>query len=64
VVEAGLYVTAGTRVSLEDGSVVKAVELSGRSGLLLRRNSTTGAVEALPRTEGATVELNEALHAN
>jgi 2,3,4,5-tetrahydropyridine-2-carboxylate N-succinyltransferase len=64
VVEAGLYVTAGTRVSLEDGGVVKAVDLSGRSGLLFRRNSTTGAVEALPRTEGATVELNEALHAN
>jgi 2,3,4,5-tetrahydropyridine-2,6-dicarboxylate N-succinyltransferase len=64
VVEAGLYVTAGTRVSLEDGGVVKAVDLSGRSGLLFRRNSTTGAVEALARTEGATVELNEALHAN
>jgi 2,3,4,5-tetrahydropyridine-2,6-dicarboxylate N-succinyltransferase len=64
VVEAGLYVTAGTRVSLEDGKVVKAVDLSGRPGLLFRRNSTTGAVEALPRTEGATVELNEALHAN
>jgi 2,3,4,5-tetrahydropyridine-2,6-dicarboxylate N-succinyltransferase len=72
VVEAGLYVTAGTRVTLLDdatehadgGSVVKAVDLSGRSGLLLRRNSTTGAVEALPRTEGAKVELNEALHAN
>jgi 2,3,4,5-tetrahydropyridine-2-carboxylate N-succinyltransferase len=44
--------------------VVKAVDLSGRSGLLLRRNSTTGAVEALPRTEGAKVELNETLHAN
>jgi 2,3,4,5-tetrahydropyridine-2-carboxylate N-succinyltransferase len=70
VVEAGLYVTAGTRVTLiEDehadrGEVVKAVDLSGRSGLLLRRNSTTGAVEALPRTEGAKVELNETLHAN
>jgi 2,3,4,5-tetrahydropyridine-2,6-dicarboxylate N-succinyltransferase len=64
VVEAGLYVTAGTRVTLDDGAVVKAVELSGRSGLLLRRNSTSGAVEALPRTEGAKVELNEALHQN
>ena len=64
VVEAGLYVTAGTRVTLVEGEVVKAVELSGRSGLLLRRNSTTGAVEALPRTEGAAVELNQALHAN
>ncbi|WP_018335238.1 2,3,4,5-tetrahydropyridine-2,6-dicarboxylate N-succinyltransferase [Actinomycetospora chiangmaiensis] len=64
VVEAGLYVTAGTRVTLDDGAVVKAAELSGRSGLLLRRNSTSGAVEALPRTEGAKVELNEALHQN
>jgi 2,3,4,5-tetrahydropyridine-2-carboxylate N-succinyltransferase len=64
VVEAGLYVTAGTRVTLDDKSVVKAVELSGRSGLLLRRDSVTGAVHALPRTEGARVELNAALHAN
>ena len=64
VVEAGLYVTAGTRVTLDDGSVVKAVELSGRSGILLRRDSVTGAVHALPRTEGAKVELNAALHAN
>jgi 2,3,4,5-tetrahydropyridine-2-carboxylate N-succinyltransferase len=64
VVEAGLYVTAGTRVTLDDGIVVKAVELSGRSGMLLRRDSTTGTVHALPRTEGARVELNRALHAN
>lgn len=64
VVEAGLYVTAGTRVTLDDGAVVKASELSGRSGLLLRRNSTTGAVQGLPRSEGARVGLNAALHAN
>ena len=64
VVEAGLYVTAGTKVTLDDRSVVAARELSGRSGMLLRRNSTTGTVEALPRTEGARVELNAALHAN
>ena len=67
VVEAGLYVTAGTRVTLiesrEDTRVVKASELSGLSNLLFRRNSTTGAVEALPR-EGGSVELNPALHAN
>ena len=50
VVEAGLYVTAGTRVALPDGEVVKARELSGADGLLFRRNSQTGAVEALPRT--------------
>ena len=64
IVEAGLYVTAGTKVTLDDRSVVPARELSGRSGMLLRRNSTTGTVEALPRTEGARVELNAALHAN
>jgi 2,3,4,5-tetrahydropyridine-2,6-dicarboxylate N-succinyltransferase len=63
VVEAGLYVTAGTRVTLPDGSVVKGGELSGRDNLLFRRNSTSGAVEALPRA-GGTVELNVALHAN
>ena len=51
-------------MTLEDGAVVKAAELSGRSGLLLRRDSVTGAVHALPRTEGAKVELNAALHAN
>jgi 2,3,4,5-tetrahydropyridine-2,6-dicarboxylate N-succinyltransferase len=63
VVEAGLYVTAGTRVTLPDGAVVKALELSGRDGILLRRNSTTGAVEALPRTPGS-VALNAELHTN
>ncbi|ONK15194.1 2,3,4,5-tetrahydropyridine-2,6-dicarboxylate N-succinyltransferase [Streptomyces sp. MP131-18] len=61
VVEAGLYVTAGTRVSLPDGSVVKARELSGAHNLLFRRNSTTGVVEALQRT-GTWGGLNEALH--
>lgn len=67
VVEAGLYVTAGTRVTLlearAESRVVKASELSGISNLLFRRNSTTGAVEALPR-EGGAIELNPALHAN
>jgi 2,3,4,5-tetrahydropyridine-2-carboxylate N-succinyltransferase len=63
VVEAGLYVTAGTRVALPDGGVAKAAELSGRPGLLYRRNSVTGAVEVLPRT-GAWGGLNAALHAN
>jgi 2,3,4,5-tetrahydropyridine-2-carboxylate N-succinyltransferase len=64
IVEAGLYVTAGTRVTTPDGTVVKAVQLSGANGLLFRRNSTTGAVEVLAR-EGAWSEgLNEALHAN
>ena len=70
VVEAGLYVTAGTKVTLvaprgaePDGRVVKARELSGQNGLLFRRNSQTGAVEVVPR-EGRTVELNDALHQN
>ncbi|MFK4087395.1 2,3,4,5-tetrahydropyridine-2,6-dicarboxylate N-succinyltransferase [Kribbella sp. NPDC020789] len=63
VVEAGLYVTAGTKVTLPDGSVVKARELSGQPGLLFLRNSVTGAVEARPR-KGEGITLNEALHAN
>jgi 2,3,4,5-tetrahydropyridine-2-carboxylate N-succinyltransferase len=63
VVEAGLYVTDGTKVGLPDGSVVKARELSGRDGMLLIRNSVTGAVEVRGR-QGRTVELNAALHAN
>jgi 2,3,4,5-tetrahydropyridine-2-carboxylate N-succinyltransferase len=62
-VEAGLYVTAGTLVTLPDGEVVKARELSGASGLLFRRNSRTGTVEALPRS-GHWAGLNAALHAN
>ncbi|MEV8239109.1 2,3,4,5-tetrahydropyridine-2,6-dicarboxylate N-succinyltransferase [Microbacterium testaceum] len=61
VVEAGLYVTAGTKVKVGD-EVVKAGELSGRNGILFRRNSLTGAVEASARA-GVGVTLNEALHA-
>jgi 2,3,4,5-tetrahydropyridine-2-carboxylate N-succinyltransferase len=64
VVEAGLYVTAGTKVTvLADGQTTqtKASALSGKSGLLYRRNSMTGAVEVLPR-DGHGVSLNEALH--
>jgi 2,3,4,5-tetrahydropyridine-2-carboxylate N-succinyltransferase len=63
VVEAGLYVTAGTKVTLQDGRVVKARELSGSSGMLLIRNSVTGTVEARSRT-GHGITLNSALHAN
>jgi 2,3,4,5-tetrahydropyridine-2,6-dicarboxylate N-succinyltransferase len=63
VVEAGLYLTAGARVTLPDGDVVKARELSGASGLLFRRNSQTGAIEAIPRT-GTWGGLNAVLHAN
>ena len=63
VVEAGLYVTAGTKVTLPDGAAVAARTLSGQDGLLLRRNSVTGAVEAQART-GDGIALNAALHAN
>ncbi|MEU8569491.1 2,3,4,5-tetrahydropyridine-2,6-dicarboxylate N-succinyltransferase [Streptomyces pathocidini] len=63
IVEAGLYVTAGTRVTLPDGQVVKAVELSGANNLLFRRNSTTGTVEVLQRS-GSWGGLNEALHSH
>ena len=65
VVEAGLYVTAGTKVTMVTDSgqqVVSARELSGRSQLLFRRNSVTGAVEAIVR-EGGGFELNADLHA-
>lgn len=67
VVEAGLYITAGTRVTVllpgKDPQVVKAATLSGVSNLLFRRHSETGRIEALPRVNN-TVELNDALHAN
>lgn len=63
VVEAGLYVTAGTKATLPDGSTIAARALSGQDGLLLRRNSVTGAVEVLPRT-GDGIALNAALHSN
>ena len=63
IVEAGLYVTAGTRVTLPDGQVVKAGELSGRSDVLFRRNSTTGVVEARPQTADWG-SLNADLHHN
>lgn len=70
VIEAGLYVTAGTKVTLQPAKgsddaprVVAARELSGRDGLLFRRHSLTGAVEAVPRP-GVGIELNPDLHAN
>ena len=63
VVEAGCYVTAGTKVTMPGGDVVKAASLSGADGLLFRRNSVSGAVEAVPRP-GTGIDLNPALHAN
>lgn len=70
VVEAGLYVTAGAKVAIagqtdhhNNPRIVKAKELAGRNGILFRRNSLTGGIEAVMR-EGAGVVLNEELHAN
>ena len=63
VVEAGCYVTYGTKVTLPDGTVTKAGELSGASNILFRRNSVSGAIEAVP-WKGEGIELNAALHAN
>lgn len=63
IVEAGLYVTAGTKVRLSDGTVVAARTLSGQSGLLYRRNSQTGCVEAIATDASRWGGLNTALHA-
>ena len=64
IVEAGLYLTAGTRVTFPDGEVVKAGDISGADGLLFRRNSQSGAVEAIPREGAGWQGLNEDLHKN
>jgi hypothetical protein len=56
-------VTAGTKLTLQDGRVVKASELSGSSGILFIRNSLTGTVEARSRI-GHGITLNSSLHAN
>jgi 2,3,4,5-tetrahydropyridine-2-carboxylate N-succinyltransferase len=61
VVEAGLYLTSGTIVTLPDGTRIKALDLSGQSGVLYRRNSVTGAVEVLQRF-GPKIALNTELH--
>ena len=66
VVEAGTYITAGTKVTVLEGEgsrVVKAAELSGANNVLLRRNSVSGAIEAVA-WKGQGIELNSALHAN
>ncbi len=63
IVEAGLYLTAGTKVTLPEGDVRAGRELSGVNGLLFRRNSMSGAVEAVPNGANWT-GLNDALHAN
>ena len=63
IVEAGAYVTAASKIRLPDGTVVKARELSGARGMLFRRNSTDGSLEALPRS-GNWGGLNSVLHSN
>ena len=63
VVEAGVYITAGSMISLPDGSIVKAKELSGANNLLFRRNSQSGALEAVAKS-GKWAGLNSALHNN
>jgi 2,3,4,5-tetrahydropyridine-2-carboxylate N-succinyltransferase len=63
VVEAGTYITAGSKITLPDGSTVKASTLSGQPGLLFLRNSVSGALEARPR-QGQGITLNSVLHAN
>ncbi|MEY3346866.1 MAG: 2,3,4,5-tetrahydropyridine-2-carboxylate N-succinyltransferase [Actinomycetota bacterium] len=63
IVEAGIYVTASSKITLPDGTIVKARELSGASNLLFRRNSTTGALEAIQR-KGDWGGLNSVLHKN
>jgi len=64
IVEAGLYVTAGTKVKLPDGSIVAARQLSGQSGWVYRRNSQTGAVEDIANGASRWSGLNDALHSN
>lgn len=63
VVEAGVYITAGSKITLPDGKVIKAKELSGGNNLLFRRNSQSGALEALAKT-GSWSGLNSVLHKN
>ena len=62
VVEAGTYITAGAKITV-GADTVKAVELSGKPGLLFLRNSVTGALEARARS-GSGISLNDVLHAN
>ena len=63
IIESGVYITAGSKIALPDGSVVKARELSGANNLVFRRNSVSGALEAIPKT-GQWDGLNSILHAN
>ncbi|MDC9725822.1 MAG: DapH/DapD/GlmU-related protein [Gammaproteobacteria bacterium] len=64
IVESGLYITAGTKVKMPDGEIVSARNLTGQSGLLFRRHSQTGAVEAIMTDGSLWGGLNTALHSN
>tara|TARA_R110002153_G_scaffold58723_7_gene160872 strand:- start:3325 stop:4221 length:897 start_codon:yes stop_codon:yes gene_type:complete len=64
IVEAGLYITAGTKVLTPDGQTVAARLLSGMNGLLFRRNSQSGAVEAIVADASKWGGLNASLHSN
>jgi len=64
IIESGLYITAGTKVKMPDGTIVSARELTGQSGLLFRRHSQTGAVEAIMTDGSLWSGLNTALHSN
>jgi 2,3,4,5-tetrahydropyridine-2-carboxylate N-succinyltransferase len=64
IVESGLYLTAGTKVKTPEGEIVAARELAGKSGLLYRRNSVSGAVEAVATSSGLWGGLNDELHSN
>jgi len=63
VIEAGVYITAGSKILLPDGKIVKAKELSGANNLLFRRNSQSGALEVVPKS-GSWSGLNSVLHNN
>ncbi len=64
IVESGLYLTAGSKVKTPEGDIVSARELSGKSGLLYRRHSQTGAIEAIAINAGLWGGLNDELHSN
>jgi 2,3,4,5-tetrahydropyridine-2-carboxylate N-succinyltransferase len=63
VIEAGVYITAGSKILLPDGKIVKAKELSGANNLLFRRNSQSGSLEVVPKN-GSWSGLNSVLHNN
>ena len=63
VIEAGVYITAGSKILLPDGKIVKAKELSGANNLLFRRNSQSGSLEVVPKS-GSWGGLNSVLHNN